>query len=70
MYNSLTESEELDLSIEEKIMRDIEQNPIVLFGDSVIVDQCPEKCNFNGVCQRIYSIDQAGDPSDHDSYQS
>ena len=40
---------------EEKIMRDIEMNTIKI-GDSVIIDHCPERCNGNGVCQRIYNI--------------
>ena len=61
VYNSLTESEEQDLSIEEKIMRDIMLNPIPLFGDSVTADNCPEQCNNRGVCQRIYSINHGSE---------
>jgi NhaP-type Na+/H+ or K+/H+ antiporter len=42
-------------------MRDIEMNPIPLFGDSVVIDHCPERCNGNGVCQRIYNINHSSE---------
>ena len=52
---------EKNLTYEEKLMKEININPISLYGDSVTISHCPEKCNENGVCQRIFNIDQSKD---------
>ena len=37
-------------------MWDIELNSIGLIGDAVVIEHCLDKCNGNGVCERIYNI--------------
>ena len=38
------------LTIEEKIIEDIEKNPIKIIGDPVTLSHCPSSCNSNGIC--------------------
>lgn len=58
-----------DGSYENKLMKEIQERPIALLGEPTLISNCPQYCNNQGLCQRIFVKVKSPESADAYSYE-